>query len=134
MAGVWGNHEGSLLLWVLILAVFGAAVAAFGRHLPDRLKARALAVQGMIGAGFLAFILFTSNPFLRLDPVPVQGEGLNPLLQDPGPRLPSADALLGLCRLLHGLFFRRCSFARRPGRCRVGQVGAALDLGCMVRS
>lgn len=84
VAGVWGNHEGSLLLWVLILAVFGAAVAAFGRHLPDRLKARALAVQGMIGAGFLAFILFTSNPFLRLDPVPVQGEGLNPLLQDPG--------------------------------------------------
>ena len=84
VSGVWGNHEGSLLLWVLILAVFGAAVAAFGTNLPDRLKARALAVQGMIGTGFLSFILFTSNPFLRLDPVPVQGEGLNPLLQDPG--------------------------------------------------
>ena len=84
VTGVWGNHEGSLLLWVLILAVFGAAVAAFGSNLPDRLKARALAVQGMIGLGFLAFILFTSNPFLRLEPVPVQGQGLNPLLQDPG--------------------------------------------------
>ena len=84
ISGVWGNHEGSLLLWVLILAVFGAAVAAFGGALPDRLKARALAVQGMIGTGFLAFILFTSNPFLRVDPTPVQGLGLNPLLQDPG--------------------------------------------------
>jgi len=84
ISGVWGNHEGSLLLWVAILAVFGAAVAAFGAALPDRLKARALAVQGMIGAGFLAFILFTSNPFLRVDPTPAQGLGLNPLLQDPG--------------------------------------------------
>ncbi len=84
ITGVWGNHEGSLLLWVLILAVFGAAVAAFGSALPDRLKARALAVQAMITIGFLAFILFTSNPFLRVDPVPAQGLGLNPLLQDPG--------------------------------------------------
>ncbi len=84
VTGVWGNHEGSLLLWVMILAVFGAAVAAFGNNLPDRLKARALAVQGMIGFSFIAFILFTSNPFLRVDPVPVQGQGLNPLLQDPG--------------------------------------------------
>ncbi|MEQ8734141.1 MAG: heme lyase CcmF/NrfE family subunit [Rhodospirillaceae bacterium] len=84
ITGVWGNHEGSLLLWVAILAVFGAAVAAFGGALPDRLKARALAVQGMIGLGFIAFILFTSNPFLRVDPIPVQGQGLNPLLQDPG--------------------------------------------------
>jgi cytochrome c-type biogenesis protein CcmF len=84
ITGVWGNHEGSLLLWVLILAVFGAAVAAFGRNLPDRLKARALAVQAMIGVGFITFILFTSNPFLRIDPAPAQGLGLNPLLQDPG--------------------------------------------------
>jgi cytochrome c-type biogenesis protein CcmF len=84
IAGVWGNHEGSMLLWVLILAVFGAAVAAFARNLPDTLVARVLAVQGLIGVGFLAFILFTSNPFLRLDPAPVNGNGLNPLLQDPG--------------------------------------------------
>jgi len=84
ISGVWGNHEGSMLLWVLILAVFGGAVAAFARNLPDTLVARVLSVQGMIGVGFLAFILFTSNPFLRLDPSPVNGNGLNPLLQDPG--------------------------------------------------
>jgi cytochrome c-type biogenesis protein CcmF len=84
VAGVWGNHEGSMLLWVLILAVFGAAVALFGGNLPPALKARALAVQGMIAAAFLAFILFTSNPFSRLHPAPLDGNGLNPLLQDPG--------------------------------------------------
>jgi cytochrome c-type biogenesis protein CcmF len=84
ITGVWGNHEGSLLLWVLILTLFGAAVASFGANLPPGLKARVLAVQGMIGAGFLAFTLFTSNPFLRLDPAPPDGRGLNPLLQDPG--------------------------------------------------
>lgn len=84
IAGVWGNHEGSMLLWVLILGIFGGAVAVFGRNLPRSLLARTLAVQGLIGAAFLAFILFTSNPFVRLDPVPVNGNGLNPLLQDPG--------------------------------------------------
>jgi cytochrome c-type biogenesis protein CcmF len=84
IAGVWANHEGSMLLWVLILALFGAAVAWFGRNLPETLSARVLAVQGMIGVGFLAFILFTSNPFWRLDPAPINGNGLNPLLQDPG--------------------------------------------------
>jgi cytochrome c-type biogenesis protein CcmF len=80
----WGNHEGSMLLWVLILALFGAAVAIFGDNLPAPLKARALAVQGMVGAGFLAFILFTSNPFTRLDPAVPDGQDLNPLLQDVG--------------------------------------------------
>ena len=84
ISGVWGNHEGSLLLWVLILTLFGAMVATFGANLPPALKARVLAVQGMIGLGFLAFTLFTSNPFLRLDPAPPDGRGLNPLLQDPG--------------------------------------------------
>lgn len=84
LAGVWGNHEGSMLLWVLILALFGAMVAAFGGNLPPGLKARALAVQGMIGAAFLGFILFTSNPFWRLFPAPLDGQDLNPLLQDPG--------------------------------------------------
>jgi cytochrome c-type biogenesis protein CcmF len=84
ISGVWGNHEGSLLLWVLILTLFGAAVASFGANLPPTLRARVLAVQGMIGVGFLAFMLFTSNPFLRLDPAPPDGRGLNPLLQDPG--------------------------------------------------
>ncbi len=84
IAGVWGNHEGSLVLWVSILAVFGASVALFGANLPPALKARALAVQGMISVGFLAFILFTSNPFMRLNPIPENGMGLNPQLQDPG--------------------------------------------------
>ena len=84
ITGVWGNHEGSMLLWVLILSLFGAAVAWFGTNLPPDLRARVLAVQGMIGAGFLAFILFTSNPFLRQVPAPIDGQGLNPILQDPG--------------------------------------------------
>jgi len=84
IAGVWGSHEGSLVLWVSILAIFGASVAAFGGNLPPALKARALAVQGMISVGFIAFILFTSNPFLRVFPAPENGMGLNPLLQDPG--------------------------------------------------
>jgi cytochrome c-type biogenesis protein CcmF len=84
VAGVWGNHEGSMLMWVLTLSIFSAAVALFGRNLPPALKARVLSVQAMIGVAFLAFIVFTSNPFLRLDPAPADGSGLNPLLQDPG--------------------------------------------------
>lgn len=82
--GVWGNHEGSMLLWVLILALFGAAVAVFGTNLPLQLRARVLGVQAAIGAAFYAFILFTSNPFLRLANPPFNGRDLNPLLQDPG--------------------------------------------------
>jgi cytochrome c-type biogenesis protein CcmF len=83
ISGVWGNHEGSMLLWVLILALFGAAVAVFGTHLPASLRARVLAVQASIGVAFLTFILFASNPFLRLANPPIQGNGLNPILQDP---------------------------------------------------
>ena len=84
VTGTWGNHEGSMLLWVLILALFGALVAAFGANLPDRLKAMVLAVQAWIASAFLLFVLFTSNPFFRLDPVPLDGNGLNPVLQDIG--------------------------------------------------
>src|SRR5438309_4013038 len=84
LTGVWSNHEGSMLLWVFILTLFGAAVALFGRNLPPTLRARVLAVQAMIGVGFLVFILFTSNPFLRLWPAPADGMGLNPILRDPG--------------------------------------------------
>ncbi len=84
VTGVWGNHEGSLLLWILILALFGAAVALFGTNLPPRLRARTLAVQAMIGVGFLLFTLLTSNPFERVSPAPLDGNDLNPLLQDPG--------------------------------------------------
>jgi cytochrome c-type biogenesis protein CcmF len=84
ISGVWGNHEGSMLLWVLILAIFGALVALFGRALPRALRADALAVQGLISLTFLAFILLTSNPFQRLVPAPFEGRDLNPILQDPG--------------------------------------------------
>ncbi len=84
LSGVWGNHEGSMLLWILILALMSAAVASFGANLPEGLRARVLAVQGMIGVAFLTFILFTSNPFTRQFPAPLDGRELNPLLQDPG--------------------------------------------------
>ena len=84
ISGVWGNHEGSLLLWVLILSLFGAAVAVFGGNLPPTLKARVLAVQAMVAVGFYLFMLLTSNPFERIFPPPLNGQGLNPLLQDPG--------------------------------------------------
>jgi len=84
VTGVWANHEGSMLLWVLILALFGMLVASFGRNLPPRLKARVLGVQGMIGFGFVLFILATSNPFTRQPFPPMDGRGMNPLLQDPG--------------------------------------------------
>jgi cytochrome c-type biogenesis protein CcmF len=84
ITGVWGNHEGSMLLWVLILAIFGALVALFGRALPPVLRGNVLGVQGLISSAFLAFILLTSNPFARLDPAPFEGQDLNPVLQDPG--------------------------------------------------
>jgi cytochrome c-type biogenesis protein CcmF len=84
VTGVWGNHEGSMLLWVLILALFGALVAAFGGNLPSGLRARVLTVQGWIGSAFLLFILLTSNPFVRLSPAPIEGRDLNPILQDIG--------------------------------------------------
>ncbi|CEJ85652.1 Cytochrome c-type biogenesis protein cycK [Hyphomicrobium sp. GJ21] len=83
LAGVWGNHEGSMLLWVLILALFGAAVALFGTNLPPSLRARVLSVQASIAVAFLLFSILTSNPFLRLVPAPSDGRGLNPILQDP---------------------------------------------------
>src|SRR6187551_80825 len=83
ISGVWGNHEGSMVLWVLILALFGAAVAIYGTNLPYHLKANVLAVQASIAAAFLLFIVTTSNPFVRLDPAPFDGQGLNPVLQDP---------------------------------------------------
>ena len=83
VSGVWGNHEGSLLLWVLILALFGWAVAVFGRNLPPDLKANVLGVQGSISVAFLLFMIMTSNPFIRADPAPFEGRGLNPILQDP---------------------------------------------------
>jgi len=82
VSGVWGNHEGSMLLWVLILAVFGAAVALFGSNLPTTLRCNVLAVQAGIAVCFLVFIVFASNPFTRIPPQ-IEGRGLNPMLQDP---------------------------------------------------
>src|SRR5215831_3476306 len=84
VTGVWGSHEGSMMLWVLMLTLFGGLVAGFGRALPTGLRARALAIQGLLGFGTLAFIIATSNPFDRLLPAPADGRDLNPLLQDPG--------------------------------------------------
>ncbi|MBZ0164436.1 MAG: cytochrome c biogenesis protein CcsA, partial [Notoacmeibacter sp.] len=84
VSGTWGNHEGSMLLWVLILSFFGALIAVFGRNLPATLKATVLAVQAWIAGAFLLFILATSNPFARLSPAPVEGQDLNPILQDIG--------------------------------------------------
>ncbi|MGN6225444.1 heme lyase CcmF/NrfE family subunit [Pseudoxanthomonas sp.] len=83
-SAVWGAHEGSLLLWVLVLGIWTAAVAEFSRHLPETVVARVLGVMGVISVGFLAFLIFTSNPFARLLPAPLEGRDLNPLLQDPG--------------------------------------------------
>ena len=84
VTGVWGNHEGSMLLWVTILALFGGLVAAFARNLPASMKASVLSVQALVTIAFLLFILITSNPFARLDPPMVEGQDLNPVLQDIG--------------------------------------------------
>ena len=84
IAAVWGGHEGSMLLWVLILAAWTVAITRFSRGLPEDFVARVLGVMGLLSAGFLAFLLFTSNPFLRLVPAPADGRDLNPLLQDIG--------------------------------------------------
>jgi cytochrome c-type biogenesis protein CcmF len=84
VSGVWGGHEGSFLLWCLMLGVWMLAVAAFSAHLPAEMVARVLGVMGVLSAGFIAFMLFTSNPFERVFPAPPDGRDLNPLLQDPG--------------------------------------------------
>ncbi|WP_153769767.1 heme lyase CcmF/NrfE family subunit [Labrenzia sp. CE80] len=84
ISGVWGNHEGSVLLWVLILVFFGALVGFFGTNIPASLRAATLAVQSWVTAGFILFILATSNPFNRIAEAPLEGNGLNPILQDIG--------------------------------------------------
>ncbi len=84
ISGVWGNHEGSILLWVLILVLFGALVAVFSRNIPQRLRAATLGTQGWVSFAFLLFVVVASNPFGRIEPAPMQGMGLNPMLQDVG--------------------------------------------------
>ena len=83
-SGTWGNHEGSMLLWVLILTLFGAIIGLFGKNIPPTLRANVIAVQGLISFAFILFILTTSNPFERIIPPPVEGNDLNPILQDIG--------------------------------------------------
>src|SRR5574340_1853755 len=83
VTGTWGNHDGSILLWCLVLALCGAAVATFGTSLPASLRARVIGVLGALAAGFLLFALTSSNPFHRIWPPPMQGNGMNALLQDP---------------------------------------------------
>lgn len=117
-SGVWGNHEGSMLLWVLILSLFGAGVAVFSRGLPDDILGATLAVQAMIAAAFIAFILFSSNPFTRLVPAPIEGRDLNPILQDPG--LAIHPPLLYLGYVGFSIVF---SFA--AGALMVGRIDAA---------
>jgi cytochrome c-type biogenesis protein CcmF len=84
LAGAWGNHEGSMLLWVTVMALAGGLIAAAERRLPERTMLATLGAQAFLGLGFYAFLLFSSNPFERLDPPAAQGAGLNPLLQDIG--------------------------------------------------
>src|SRR6266852_6355738 len=84
VSGVWGGHEGSILLWILMLAVWTVGVTLFSRHLPEEMVARVLGVRGLVSSGLLLLILFTSNPFVRVFPAPADGRDLNPLLQDPG--------------------------------------------------
>ena len=126
---VWGNHEGSMLLWVLILSLFGAAGAVFGSNLPATLKANVLAVQSWIAAAFYLFILFTSNPFLRLRSGAVRGPRPQSAAAGSRPRDPSADALSRLCRLLDFILVCHRGADRGPHRRRLGALGAALDAG-----
>jgi len=109
ISGVWGGHEGSILFWAFILAVWTGAVAHFSRHMPVVLVARVLSVLGMISVGFLLFTILTSNPFARQFPVPIDGASLNPLLQDPGmayhpPMLYMGYVGCGLGQTLPGCF------------------------------
>ena len=116
-----------MLLWVLILTGFGAAVAGFGKNLPPALQARVLSVQAMITLGFLAFLIFTSNPFERMFPAPLDGRDLNPAAAGSGARIPSAHALRRLRGFLHRLFLRGRRSDRGQGGRRLGAVGPPLD-------
>ena len=84
ISGTWSNHEGSLMMWLAILSFYGFAVTRLSSNIPYKLVSRIIGVQGVINSGFLGFAIFTSNPFLRLFPSPSEGNGLNPVLQDPG--------------------------------------------------
>jgi cytochrome c-type biogenesis protein CcmF len=117
ITGVWGNHEGSLLLWILVLAIYTAAIA-LARRGSERLNSASLGVMGLLAIAFLLFILFTSNPFLRLDPLPLEGAGLNPLLQDPGLAMHPPMLYIGYVGL-------SATFAYAAAALITGEAGAA---------
>ena len=127
ISGVWGNHEGSMVLWVLILALFGSGVALFGSNLPLELKSRVLAIQGSIGAAFL----LVHRRDLQSVPAPRSAADRRQWPQSfaagSGARLPSALPLCGLCRPFGRLLLRHCRSDRRQSRCRLGALGQALD-------
>jgi cytochrome c-type biogenesis protein CcmF len=116
ITGVWGNHEGSMLLWILVMAIYTLAIA-LSRRGGARLTSAALGVQGLLAIAFVLFILFTSNPFLRLDPAPFEGAGLNPLLQDPGLAMHPPMLYIGYVGL-------SASFAYAAGALITAEAGA----------
>ena len=118
LTGTWGNHEGSMLLWVAVMALSGAAIAAFEKRLPGRTVQAVLAAQGAVGAGFYAFLIACSNPFERLPSPAAQGAGLNPLLQDPGLAFHPPTLYLGYVGL-------SVAFSFVVGALLTGQVGPA---------
>ncbi|MBA3511342.1 heme lyase CcmF/NrfE family subunit [Sphingomonas sp.] len=119
LAGAWGNHEGSMLLWVTVLALAGAILAAGSRRLAERTLVAALGAQGALALGFYAFLLIASNPFERLNPAPLEGRGLNPLLQDPGLAFHPPTLYLGYVGL-------SVAFSLAVGALLTGDVGRAL--------
>jgi cytochrome c-type biogenesis protein CcmF len=119
LAGAWGTHEGSMLLWVTVLALAGALLGAGSRRLGERTLVAALGAQGTLALGFYAFLLFASNPFARLDPAPLEGRGLNPLLQDPGLAFHPPTLYLGYVGL-------SVAFSLAVGALLAGEVDARL--------
>ena len=119
VAGAWGNHEGSMLLWVTVLSVAGAFLALFSRRTSERTLVAALGAQAALALGFYAFLLVASNPFARLDPAPLEGQGLNPLLQDPGLAFHPPTLYLGYVGL-------SVAFSLAVGALLTGEVDAQL--------
>jgi cytochrome c-type biogenesis protein CcmF len=115
ITGVWGNHEGSMLLWVLVLSGYAAAVAAFARAPTRQFRARVLGVMGLVGVAFAAFVIFTSNPFARLVPSPLDGQDLNPLLQDPGLAIHPPTTYLGYVGFAAAFAFAAAALIERRG-------------------
>jgi cytochrome c-type biogenesis protein CcmF len=119
LAGTWGNHEGSMLMWVTVLAIAGAGLALVERRLPQRTLHATLGAQAALALGFFAFLLFASNPFARLNPAPLEGQGLNPLLQDPGLAFHPPTLYLGYVGL-------SVAFSLAVGALVTGEVGPVL--------